>query len=389
MGRAVVNDCLPWLALWLTSCAGMWLLVRVNRGRLRFRRLLGLHRDEVGSAQSLSFVLTLPLFVLVLLFIVQVSQLMIGIMMVHYAAFAAARAAIVWIPARMGNSIDPSSSVAENCVEQYIPDPGTLDQVPPNDDDRDVASFHPTSGGMTYRITRLGPKEAKILGAAWMACLPICPSRNVWRAGSSPSVNPQMLASLQSAYHSLAPASSGAAPEKAIDRRLQNKLAYAAATTFLDVKFYHGNEENLEAPLTRRGGFDPTAPTWDLSYNPEMPRDRSPSENELGRYEFRASDVTGYHEIGYQDPITVKVTHYFALMPGVGRFLATHNEPPPGSSEDLTRTAILQKTQEGVAKSAQTGMGLPQGVYLRRIEATCTLGNEGDKSVMAYAYSVN
>ena len=51
--------------------------------------------------QSLSFVLTLPLFIMVMMMIVQVSQLMIGMVVVHYAAFAAARSAAVWIPAAM------------------------------------------------------------------------------------------------------------------------------------------------------------------------------------------------------------------------------------------------------------------------------------------------
>ena len=70
-------------------------------GELRLGRLLTLHRDEAGNIQSLSFVLTLPVFIFVMLMIVQVSQLMIGIVVVNYAAFAAARSAAVRIPAAM------------------------------------------------------------------------------------------------------------------------------------------------------------------------------------------------------------------------------------------------------------------------------------------------
>ena len=44
-----------------------------------------------GSVQTLSFVLTLPIFIMVMMLIVQVSQLMIGLIVVHYAAYAAAR----------------------------------------------------------------------------------------------------------------------------------------------------------------------------------------------------------------------------------------------------------------------------------------------------------
>ena len=130
------------------------------------------------------------------------------------------------------------------------------------------------------------------------------------------------------------------ATDKAVDARLDKKLRYAMATTFVEGKFYHGNQGNLEPPLTRRAGCDPSFPTWDRPYNPEVPKNQSTPENEAGRYEFRASNTYGYHEIGYQDPITIKVTHYFALLPGIGRFLATRNEPPPGTSEDAIRAMI-------------------------------------------------
>ena len=69
----------------LAGCA--LLLAGLSRARLELGRLRQLHADQRGSAQSLSFVLTLPLFIMVLLFIVQVSQLMIGKVVVEYAAY--------------------------------------------------------------------------------------------------------------------------------------------------------------------------------------------------------------------------------------------------------------------------------------------------------------
>ena len=95
MSRAVLMGCLPWLGLLLASCAVLWLLARGSTARFDWARLRRLHADQVGSAQTLSFVLTLPFFVCVMLFIVQVSQLMIASVVVHYAAFATARSAIV------------------------------------------------------------------------------------------------------------------------------------------------------------------------------------------------------------------------------------------------------------------------------------------------------
>ena len=101
-------------------------MVRLSGLRPRLGRLRRLHRDQAGSVQSLSFVLTLPLFVMVMMLIVQVSQLMIGLIVVHYAAYAAARSAVVWIPANL-----PSPETAQ--LHQFLrPRPDASDQVLPS-----------------------------------------------------------------------------------------------------------------------------------------------------------------------------------------------------------------------------------------------------------------
>src|SRR5580704_7441428 len=123
MVRAILSACSPWLAFLLVLILAAWALVRFSRAQLRLGRLLTLHRDEAGSIQSLSFVLTLPVFIFVMLMIVQVSQLMIGVVVVHYAAFAAARSAAVWIPASM-----PAPEWT-CCISSYAVDPDVPDQV--------------------------------------------------------------------------------------------------------------------------------------------------------------------------------------------------------------------------------------------------------------------
>ena len=125
MARAILTACSPWLAVLLVLILAAWALVRFSRAQLRLGRLLELHRDEAGSVQSLSFVLTLPLFIMIMMMIVQVSQLMIGMVVVHYAAFAAARSAAVWIPAAMADPEGPC------CISSYAVDPDAPDQVAP------------------------------------------------------------------------------------------------------------------------------------------------------------------------------------------------------------------------------------------------------------------
>ena len=104
MHRAVLEACLPWLGALVAACLLLVLVVRCSGASVRWGRLRSLHRDERGAVQSLSFVLTVPIFVMIFMLIVQISQLMIGVMVVNYAAFAAARSAVVWIPADTGGA---------------------------------------------------------------------------------------------------------------------------------------------------------------------------------------------------------------------------------------------------------------------------------------------
>jgi len=331
MGRAVVQACLPWLSLLLVSFAFAYLLVRLNRSRIELGRLRALHGDQSGAVQSLSFVLTLPIFVMVMLLIVQVSQLMIGTIVVHYAAFAAARSAIVWIPARLGYD------ETENCISSYHPDPEAVDQVLPVLDPL-APDYGPSEGGMTYEVVPGGPKHRKITTAAVMACMPISPSRDLGLEVPGESRGISEIA--KTLYGSLA---TGAAPNGRIPRRLENKLAYAMEATEIEIRFYH-TYRHPEPPL--------------VSY-PHLDDDR----NDL-TVEFMSN------ELGWQDPITVKVKHQLALLPGPGRLLARRVRSPDGSPD-----RVAEK------------IGRTRNVYVYPLEASATMDNEGEKSVIPYQYT--
>jgi len=321
MGRAVVIACLPWLGCLLAAWVVGFVLMRAGGCRARPLRLLRLHRDQGGAVQSLSFVLTLPLFVMILLFIVQVSQLMIATIVVHYSAFAAARAAIVWIPADMPPE-------GPNCIASYVIGPEAPDQVFPilNPDD---PRYGPAEGGLTYVISPDSAKYRRIQAAAALACLPICPSRDLGRA--VPGEAAQSVEVLKSAYAAMAPAS---AANRRVHQRLENKLAYAATHTRIEMRFFH---KNSEPPL--------------LTY-------------------FLGPDYGEfyYNEIGWQDPITVTVHHDLALLPGPGRFLARFTPGVSGRDE----------VSERIVRS--------DDVYTCALSASATLGNEGQKPVVRFNY---
>ena len=329
MGRAILQACMPWLVLLLVSFGTAYLLVRLNRSRIDPGRLLRLHRDQLGSAQSLSFVLTLPIFVMVMLFIVQVSQLMIGTIAVHYAAYAAARSAVVWIPARV------SQWEPENCISEFDEDPGAADNVRPVTDreDADYGSPEAREGGVTFLVEPGGAKYEKIRLAAVMGCMPVAPSRDL---GLSVPDEAQAQV-IQALYASMVV---GSDRNARIPLRLRNKLAYSQdpRVTQIEIRFFHPNSE------------------------PPLPKQYLINSGEEG-------ELPNQNEIGWQDPVTVTVSHNLALLPGPGRLLNRWVQQPDGSADRVAE------------KIDQIG-----GVYFYPLEASVTMGNEGERSVIPYEY---
>ncbi len=323
MMATVIQACMPWFAVLATAVLLLIPICRASQAAPDFRKLSRLHADQGGAVQSLSFVLTLPFFVLVILFIVQVSQIMIGTVIVHYAAYAAARSAIVWIPARV-DSLEP-----ENRISSYYLDPYAEDQAAPILDPGDP-NYGPSSGGLTFLVLPGGPKYTKIASAAALALMPICPSRDLGLS-LPPNAGPPA-AILQTIYRQNVPDFDR---NPRIARRLVNKLAYALNFTDIEVRFFHSNQDPPLIPYL-------------------LPNDPG---------EFYAN------ELGFQDSVTVTVRHDMALLPGPGRFLAR----PVVSSDGRPDTAAQNIT-------------LRNGIYVYPLAASITLGNEGEKSVVPYTY---
>jgi len=324
MDRAVLMACLPWLALLAGGVAAGLLLVYLGRAQVRPERLLQVHRDQTGGVQSLSFVLTLPLFVLVILFIVQVSQLMIGTIVVHYAAFAAARSAAVWIPAEC-----PPPEGA-NCISAYRLDPEAPEQHMPILDPEDPA-YGPAPGGLTFIVEPGSYKYNQITAAAVLACMAASPSRDLGL--DLPPAASGSAGVLEAVYRAMAPS---AAANPRTSARLYNKLAYALHNTVVEIRFYH---KNAEPPL--------------LTYF--LPPEEA---------DFR------FNELGWQDQLTVTVWHNYALLPGPGRFLAKVFPSPVGADRVAPRIK-------------QIG-----GVHCFPLTASATLVIEGEKPVIRYQYGV-
>lgn len=276
MNRAVLEACLPGLIALAVSFLLLWGLAVLSGMRPRITRLRELHDCQAGGVQSLAFVLTLPLFLLIVLFIVQVSQVMIGMMTVNYAAYASARAASVWVPAYVN--------------DYNITDDNGQNRLPPG-----LSPGTPLV--LTYdSVQSLGSaKYDEIFSAAAMACSSVAPSRDL-QGGMGALGSTRVDEAMLNLYPVLAPASgsNGRMPQ-----RIRNKLAYSFDNTVIEVSYVDKDST--------------TGPTY------------NPSEYE--------GHVYLPHEVGWQDAVTVKVWHHFGLLPGPGHFLANIAFRPDGSPD--------------------------------------------------------
>jgi hypothetical protein len=275
---AALYSCWPLAAALILVCGCLAVVARRMKPEQR-RSIFQLHADERGSVQSLSFVITAPIFIMLMMLAVQITQLMIGEIIVNYAAFSAARSASVYIPAR----IERPMIELENWLNL-----------------RQMAG-HEFDTSITF-----SPKICAIHRAAALACLPIAPSRDLGKGDITETVT-QAIISAFNAY------SSSGQSNKRLPKRLANKWAYALEATAVEVSTFH-----------RRFG------TSQSSY-----------QNEPPLWDSNPLNIEAYYkptEVGWRDEITVKVTHNFALLPGPGRLLARTTGTDPNSAANRIQT---------------------------------------------------
>lgn len=86
---------LVWLGLFIAGLVAIGALIRRYGGIAH--RPGQLHRDTRGAAAVVDFILTFPVFMVVVLLVLQFAVLANGAVIVHYAAYSAARSARVWM----------------------------------------------------------------------------------------------------------------------------------------------------------------------------------------------------------------------------------------------------------------------------------------------------
>ena len=327
MHRDILIACLPCFVVLSAAMLVLRGLLAVGAASWDWRRLIQMHRCQRGGVQSLAFVLTMPAFVMVVLLIVQVSQLMIAQMVLHYAAFAGARAASVWLPAAVD---DPSLELDDYAeVENRVSDS-------PMSDDGDYTTFDINSSTSSQKLW-------KVRAAVVQALAPAAPSRSLGASGSMARID-EIISASQRMYATFVTASQS---NSQIPVRIANKLHYCDQNTRVVLEWRDGRNGSGRDSLNNS------------SYNV---RNHTCPNPELQTH-FRES------EIGWQDPITVYVIHQFALFPGPGRFLAAR----------LIRSDGLPDRVSPRIKRPDTNAG--GTVYTTQMTAAATITCEGLKSV--------
>ncbi len=347
------------LRAWLESCwpcfialAMAFVLARVvlaaGGARWQWRRLGDIHRCQRGGVQTLAFVMTLPLFMMITMFIIQVSQLMVAEMVIHYAAFAGARAASVWIPAAV--DAPPSNYACDNHIDEeeyfgtdpltgqsrYLEMENRLGIMPtPAGTDVDPSVVEATANSPSTKLR-------KIRSAVLQAAAPMCPSRNVGATAMTPELRWTIPAS-QRMYAALASQSRN---NSRIPQRIANKLAYADAATQVFIQWRDGRSAAGRDSLDYRAYNVRNHPNPQVHFHPQ--------------------------EVGWQDPITVYVMHDFALIPGPGRFLSTFLVRSDGLPDNVS-----PKIRKDTGTFNQT-------MYTTRLTASATMVPEGIKSIRPF-----
>ena len=327
--RAVVQAWLPWIAAALVAAAACRLLMWLGGGRWRPAKLRSLHADESGAVQSLAFVLTLPVFLLFAMFIVQVAQVMLGIMVVHYAAFAAARAAQVWVPGASELAEDPGAEGA-NRMEPLWP---RLAAVADEEDEhgREEERYFLTWLDLEPYARDPQAKAYRVWMAAVVGCLPVAPSGDKLPLDGRYERTAAALEEL----HRATLADGGG--DRTGDR-LRRKLGFATAVTRMGLEIVH--------------------PATDQDLHPEAPPG---TRVEIDRY-------------GWRDTFVVTLEHDMVLLPGPMRMVAAAagNVGPDDLDPELPAGSVRERLSEG------------HGEYLYTLRAEAAASLEGRRCVVPF-----
>ena len=350
MHRQILEACLPIAIILVVACGLLNLTIKLSRASWDWKRFKKLHRDQSGGVQSLAMVLTLPIFMAIICMIVQLSQLMIGMMGVHYAAYAGARSASVWLPAHTysaspGYEETPNHVVIDNMSYQLEP---ATDQI---------------RGVLGPSSLSLSTKYRKVWTASVLGVAPFCPSlmtedQTGVQSISSAWLTPEaetLMSDINNITLRFWMNHIDNVNQTTLDTRVSRKIEWAKDNTLVFVEWRDAQRSEGRRHHVMQG---PTYNPWDF-------------------YDRNGILVIPYeeNEVGWQDPVTVHVYHRFGLMPGLGALLRKVQRS--WSFEDRHNQSFLISNGAWDAfmdQGSEDNRRLP-GVFV--IYASATMNNDG------------
>jgi hypothetical protein len=358
MHRQILEACMPIAIILIVACGLLNLTIKLSRASWDWRRFKKLHRDQSGGVQSLAMVLTLPFFMGIICMIVQLSQLMIGMMGVHYAAYAGARSASVWVPAHTIAADDDGSFATEETPNHVL-----------SDNLFGYMSYqYDSSTNQIYGV--VGPsalphstKYQKVWSACVLGVAPFCPSlmteaetgaQTVSSAWLTQDANDLMgdISLITQAYwmnHI------DNVNQATLQKRVSDKIKWAKDNTLVFLEWRDAQQSGGQRHHTRQG---PTYNPWDYT-----------------RPEYRNEILFEQNEVGWQDPITVHVYHRFGLMPGLGALLRKVQRSWSHDDRHNQGNLISGGTWDAFMDQGSDDNRRLPGVFV--IHASATMNNDG------------
>lgn len=109
-----------WL-LWFAAAAGLVYLTRGAILRLRRWNVRKLAEEETGASYTLSLVLVMPIYIFLICLIIECTLMLVVKTGTLYAAYAAGRSAIVWVPAESNDPDHAQVEVTRAAVQALTP----------------------------------------------------------------------------------------------------------------------------------------------------------------------------------------------------------------------------------------------------------------------------
>ena len=387
MHRQILEACLPFAILMIVAFGVLGLMIRLSRASWDWRRLKQLHRDQEGGVQSLALVVTLPVFMALICMIIQLSQVLMATMGVHYSAYAGARAAAVWLPTYTFSSYDSlretPNHVLYDADNPYINNVSAflhvsqlgqqVSEIPK--DPAGAANYFANlrASGVPNEMQIYGilgptsinysPKYRKVWTASVLALAPFCPSTIQQDFDEQiPGVVHPSMETINEIVQGYWMNQQPGLNDNVLRQRVGRKLRWAEENTMVFLEWRRAKRATGEQFLVMEG----------LTYNPA---DYPPDSNNYVPHEP--------YEVGWQDPINVHVYHRFGLMPGFGALFQyverqwsssrRHNHStlvdPHVWEEFMTQGAELGTQEQNRAARANPGVFV--------IHATATMNNDG------------